>query len=472
MSNITTALISASMLFLAACDQSEPYFSQDEINTAVNLRQQALENNQAYTLLESLTTEVGPRMAGSTGDAKAVSWAVAKFEELGFDKVYTEPVTVPIWIRGDARGEIIAPYPQPMHITSLGHSVGTPDGGIEAEIIHFANLEALQNAPDGVAEGKIVFISKQMERSQNGSGYGQAVPARSNGAVEAAKKGAIGILIRSIGTDNHRVPHTGMMRYDDEVTKIPAAALSNPDADLLLRQVERGEAVTVAFSLDNAFDGEIVTYNVVGEITGSVAPEEIIIIGGHLDSWDLGTGTIDDGAGVSITMAAGKIIADLPQAPRRTIRVIAFAAEEIGLYGGRAYAEAHKDEIDNIIIGAESDFGADRVYAFATNVREQGLPAMAEIADVLAPLGIEHKGNTGGPGPDIIHLNGAGMSVASLYQDGTRYFDLHHTADDTLDKVDPVQLTQNVAAYTVFTYLMAQHRDPLSVEDKDGTAEE
>ena len=465
------AIALGSLVFLSACDKAEQTFTQDEIKTAETLRDNALNENVAYELLESLTTEIGPRMVGSENEKRSIAWAIDKFETLGFDKVYTEPVTVPRWLRGKAEASIISPYPQPMHITSLGHSVGTPDGGIEAEVIHFATLDDLKNAPEGAADGKIVFISNRMERAQNGSGYGKAVPARSTGAVEAAKKGAIAIIIRSIGTDNHRVPHTGMMRYADDVTRIPAAALSNPDADVMERQFERGKPVTVALNMENSFDGEFITQNVIGEITGSETPEEIVIIGGHLDSWDLGTGAIDDGAGVSITMAVGKMIADLPNAPRRTIRVIAFAAEEIGLFGGKAYMEQHRDNLDNLIIGAESDFGADRIYAFATNVREQALPAMAEIAAVLKPLGIEHTGNEAGGGPDISPLRAIGMPVANLYQDGTRYFDLHHTADDTLDKVDPEQLTQNVAAYVTFTYLMAQHQGKLSKIEATETQE-
>lgn len=464
MKNPIITLASLCLLSLSACDNSEPVFSAQEIETAVNLRDQALEANVAYTVLESLTTEVGPRPAGSAGDQAAVKWAIAKFTELGFDKVYTEPVSVPLWTRGAISAEILAPFPQPMHITSLGHSVGTPDGGIEAEIIHFSTLQDLVDAPEGIAEGKIVYISNRMERAQNGSGYGPAVQARSNGASEAAKKGAVAMFIRSIGTDNHRVPHTGMMRYADGVAKIPAAALSNPDADVLLRQVERGAPVSVAFNMQNEFGGDVLSYNVIGEITGSVTPEEAIIIGGHLDSWDLGTGAIDDGAGVSITMAVGKIIGDMAQAPKRTIRVIAFAAEEIGLYGGRAYATKYADDLDNIIIAAESDFGADRIYAFATNVREEALPATVEIAQVLAPLGIQHTGNQAGGGPDISPLKAAGVAVVNLYQDGTRYFDLHHTADDTFDKVDEAQLSQNVAAYAAFTYLVAQYEGRFNIE--------
>jgi len=431
--------------------------NQGDLRTAEKLRDAALEANSAYGILESLTTEVGPRLAGSEGDRRAIAWASAKFKELGFDRVWTETITIPAWERISASAATTAPWPQPMQITSLGHSVGTDADGIEAEIIHFATLADLMDAPAGAAEGKIVYISNRMNRAQDGSGYGPAVAARGAGAVEAAKKGAVAVLIRSIGTDSHRVPHTGMMRYAEGVTKIPAAALSNPDADILSAQIERGQPVRFHINMQNAFHGMVESANVIGEVTGSERPDEVIVLGSHLDSWDLGTGAIDDGAGVAITMAAGEMIANMSERPARSIRVIAFGAEEIGLWGGRQYADAHVAEIDKHIIGAESDFGGDLIYGFAVNVREEALPVVAQIAGVLKPLGIDFSGNDAGGGPDIQGLKSKGMAVANLYQDGTRYFDLHHTADDTFDKIDEAQLRQNVAAYVAFGYLAAQY---------------
>lgn len=433
----------------------------DEETLVAQLRDKALNSPLAYEILESLTTEVGPRMAGTIQDELAVKWGVAKFKELGFDKVWTEPVTYDTWIRGEEHAEIISPYPQPLRITTLGFSVGTPQEGIEAELIHFKSIEDLMAAPKGAAEGKIVFISRKMERHRNGKGYGAAVKARSSGAVEAAKKGAIAVVIRSIGTDSHRVPHTGMMRYKEGVNKIPAAALSNPDADLLVRMFNRKKAIKMKLKLGAHAGPAYTSHNVIGEMTGTTYPKQKIVIGGHLDSWDLGTGAVDDGAGVALTMAAAKFIGDSERRPKRTIRVVLWANEEQGLVGAKAYAKANAGDLANHITGAESDFGAGKVYAFSSNVAEKNLPTVEKMKRLMKPLGIEYHNNKAGPGPDLIPLYQLGMSVFRLSQDGTDYFDLHHTGDDTLDKVDPASLAQNVAAYVVFAYIAANSEETI-----------
>ena len=246
------------------------------------------------------------------------------------------------------------------------------------------------------------------------------------------------------------------MSYSLDVRRIPAAALSNPDADLLVNMVNRGKPVEVALTLTSRWDGDYTSHNVIGDIVGSEKPEEYVIIGGHLDSWDLGTGAIDDGAGCAITMAAASIIGSLDQAPKRTIRVILYANEEQGLYGARAYQQAHLTEMDRHIIGAESDFGAGPIYQFSSRVKPSALALVDQMSQVLAPLGIARGNNNAGGGPDLVPMRRAGMAVATLHQDGTDYFDYHHTANDTLDKVNPEHLAQNVAAYTVFAYLSAQ----------------
>ncbi|MCA1714843.1 MAG: M20/M25/M40 family metallo-hydrolase, partial [Gammaproteobacteria bacterium] len=260
---------------------------------------------------------------------------------------------------------------------------------------------------------------------------------------------------RSAGTDSHRNPHTGNTRYGDGLTPIPAAALSNPDADQLARLVALGPT-RVRVALDCGFDGTATSYNVIGEITGATRRQEVVLIGAHLDSWDLGTGAIDDGAGIAITMAAGHLIGKLRRPPARTIRVVAFANEEQGLYGGKAYAQAHAHEIAQHQLMAESDFGAGRIYAFNSSAPAAAQAAVTQIAGALAPLGIERVTDKGGAGPDIGPIAAKGAAWAWLGQDGTEYFDLHHTPDDTLDKIDPAALAQNVAAYVVFAYLAAQ----------------
>lgn len=455
---VLKAIFTLCLTFVTAMAAAKP--SEKEI--VAELRDKAMSATLAYEILETLTTEVGARMAGTPQDAMAVEWGVNKFKELGFDKVWIEPVTFKTWIRKQEAALLVSPYPHSIRITGLGFTVPTPLEGIEAEIIHFKSLKDLIDSPEDSAKGKIVFISQKMERFRDGRGYGPVVKARGQGAVEAAKKGAVAIVIRSIGTDSHRLPHTGMMRYQEGVKKIPAAAMSNPDADLLERILDRKKPVKMKLKVYSHSGPEYTSHNVIGEITGSEYPDEKVVIGGHLDSWDLGTGAVDDGAGVAITMAAAKIIGDSPYRPKRTIRVVLFANEEQGLIGARAYAAKHKGDLDNHITGAESDFGAGKIYEFASRVAEDNFPIVNKMAELMKPLGIKYADNKAGPGPDLIPMYSMGMSVFSLRQDGTDYFDLHHTEDDTLDKVVPENLSQNTAAYIVFAYIAANSEQKIS----------
>lgn len=414
------------------------------------LRDAALRDDTAWQVLESLTTEVGPRVAGSEADARAVAWMVAKFKALGYDKVWTEPVTFPKWVRRGESASVIGQSAQPLHVTALGGSAG---GTVTGEIVRFASLAELEAAPAGSLAGKIAYLDYRMERMKDGSGYGPGSRGRSRGPSAAIRAGAVAYVMRSVGTDDHRNPHTGMTRYDDGLTPVPAAAVSNPDADQLTRLLKRGP-VQVKLALDCGWDGEYTSQNVIAEIRGQGKPDEVVAIGGHLDSWDLGTGAIDDGAGVAITTAAALLIKQQPLRPLRTIRVIAFANEEQGLHGGRAYAEAHKAMVAKHQIMAESDFGAGRIYAITFSEGGRGSEVARQIEAALAPLGIA-PATEGGPGPDVIASAANGVAWAELQQDGTDYFDLHHTPDDTLDKVDPEALKQNVAAYAVFAWLAA-----------------
>ena len=432
--------------------QSQTTIPQAALETAAQLRDQALADDTAWKVTESLTTEIGPRLPGSEADARAVAWAQAKFAELGFDRVWTEPVTFPRWVRNSESARVVGDHAQPLVVTALGGSAG---GEVEAEIVRFADFEALEAAPDGSLEGRIAFLDFQMARAADGSGYGAAGGTRGRGPSVASSKGAVGFLMRSLGTSHARVASTGITRFAEGVEPIPAAALSLPDADQLNRLLERGP-VTVQLSLDVGFDGEYTSQNVIGEITGSGGGDEFVVIASHLDSWDLGTGAIDDASGVGITMAAGHLIGQLERRPKRSIRVIAFANEEQGLIGARQYAERHAGDIGLHLIAAESDFGAGRIYGFDTGAPEHARQATRQIAEALAPLGIEYMEGKGSPGPDIIPMAQAGVTWAWLGQDGTHYFDLHHNASDTLDKVDPEALAQNTAAYVVFAYLAAE----------------
>ncbi|MDV0440673.1 M28 family peptidase [Xanthomonas sacchari] len=448
-------LIAAVLSLSSTADAAEATrIPEAALRDAATLRERALADDTGWKVVESLTTEIGPRMAGSEADARAVAWATAKFKALGFDKVWTEPVTFPKWERRSEHAQVLGAHAQPLTVTALG---GSPGGTVEAEVVRFADLAALQAAPADALRGKIAFVDYQMLRTRDGKDYGNGGAVRSKGPSEAIRKGAIGFVMRSAGTDSHRVPHTGITRFDDGLTPVPSAALSVPDANQLARLLARGP-VRLRLALDCGWDGTATSYNVIGQITGRTLPNEVVLIGGHLDSWDLGTGAIDDGAGVAISMAAGHLIGQLKQAPKRSIRVIAFANEEQGLYGGKAYAQAHAKDVARHQIAAESDFGAGRIYAFNTGSGDAAgsREATRQIAEALAPLGIAYAPDAGGPGPDVGPLAAKGGAWAWLAQDGSDYFDLHHTADDTLDKIDPKALAQNVAAYAVFAYLAAQ----------------
>jgi Zn-dependent M28 family amino/carboxypeptidase len=411
-----------------------------------------LESNVGYQIVESLTTEVGQRLAGSEAEARARDWGVKKLEALGFQNVRIETFPVNYWERHAEVAEITAPFPQQLVITALGGSVATKPGGVVGEIVRFPTMQSLRDAPMTGLEGKIVFVDEFMTRTQDGSGYGVAVQKRSGAANEAGRRGAAAALIRSVGTHHHRFPHTGQMRYEDSVHKVPIAALSPPDADQLQRALLRGK-VDVKLILDVTSPGERQSGNVIGEIPGST--DEVVLIGGHLDSWDLGTGAVDDGAGIGITVGAAKMIMAMGKTPKRTIRVVMFGAEEVGLVGARAYAERYKDQISKHIVGAESDFGAGKIWRFETNFDESKLSIGREMQKVLEPLGIAMGGNNATGGPDMGPLRALGMPVVTLKQNGWDYFDLHHTPDDTLDKVRPENIAQNVAAYAAFVWMAA-----------------
>ena len=458
MRHLPTLLALSLSFALAPAAQANTGLDSEHIAIAEGLRDRAMAGSDAWAVVESLTTEVGPRMAGTPADARAVAWAQAKFTAMGFDKVYLEPVTFPVWLRHRESAEVLAPYPQRLVITALGGSVGTGGQPLDAEVVEFSDLAALTAAPEGSLAGKIAYISNRMVRFKDGRGYGPAVGARSNGAVEAARKGALAVVIRSIGTSSDRFAHTGTMRYLPDVARIPAAALSNPDADLLSHMLARGKPVRLRLDIAAETVGEYTSHNVIGEIRGRELPDEVVTMGGHLDSWDQGTGAIDDGAGVAITAAAGVLIGKLDRAPRRTVRVIAYANEEQGLYGGKAYAQARAaaNQIDAHQLGAESDFGAGRIYALRAGVDAAAWPVLDRIGQVLAPLGIATEREGGGPGPDVGPIVALGAPWAQLAQDGTDYFDYHHTANDTLDKIDAKALDQQVAAYAVLMYLAAE----------------
>jgi Zn-dependent M28 family amino/carboxypeptidase len=426
------------------------------LTTAATLREQALKDPAAYAFVADLTTQIGPRLAGGDNDQRARDWTIARFKALGFDKVWSEPVTFPKWVRRSESAQILTPYAQPLAVSALGGSPATPKGGLSGQVVAFKDFSALKSATAESVKGKIVYVGYHMHAERDGHDYAVATAGRTRGPALAATLGASAFVLRSAGSDNDRLPHTGLTLFEGNGAKIPAAALSNPDADLLERMLTNGPGVTLHLDLDCGVEGDYTGANVIGEVTGSERPREVVVIGGHLDSWDPGTGAIDDGAGVAIAAGAAHLISTLPQRPKRSIRVVAFANEEAGMIGGKAYGIAHQGEVARHILGAESDFGAGPIWRLSSQVKPEALGAIDQMMQVLAPLGVARGSNGHTDGGDLSSMGTAGMALLSLTQDGTRYFDWHHTANDTLDKIDPKELNQNVAVYAVFAYLAAQ----------------
>ncbi|PLW67399.1 peptidase M28 family protein [Pseudohalioglobus lutimaris] len=451
---VTLLLVAASMS-TAIAQTISPQMQEK----AAQLAGEALADDLAYRLVESLTTEVGPRLAGTEAEKRARQWAVRKLSALGFANVRVEPFELPVWVRGLEEAAITAPFPQPLVIAALGGSTSTGPDGVEGEVAAFTSLADLAAAPVSAVQGKIVFIDEVMTRTQDGSGYSVAAVKRRNAAYTAQQKGALAVLIRSVGTSSHRFAHTGQMRrLTDSAadTGVPAAALSAPDADQLQRILRAHDGVRLRILLTPEQRPAGTSGNVVAEIPGTEAAGEIVLIGAHLDSWDQGTGAIDDGAGVGIVIAAARhLLVAGPGGLRRTVRIVLFGAEEVGLVGAKAYAQRHAQTLSQHIIASESDFGAGRIWRFDTGVDEARVAAAQELGVWIRQMGAGPGDNNATGGPDMKYLREAGVPVVGLRQNGWDYFDLHHTPNDTLDKIDPQDLAHNVAAWVSFVYLAA-----------------
>jgi hypothetical protein len=434
----------------------------DTVRAAERVRDAALNDTVAMDYVTRLTTLFGPRPAGSPSETAAAEWAAGYMRDLGFRNVRIQEFPLVGWERGEESASIVGDNPQRLVVAALGHSPGTPEGGIEAEVVRFTSLEDLQAVPDGSLDGRIAYVDAgQLVPMQTGAGYGPLTWIRGAGPGVAATKGASAFIMRSAGSDEHRMPHTGTTRYVDGVVPLPGFALSAPDADQLSRLISYGDPVRVRLS-STAHTYQTTSRNVIGDMPGQGdRADEIIVLGSHMDSWDLGTGAIDDGAGGAITIAAAKAIAEQGRTAR-TVRVILYGAEEVdqptnnGNGGGAYLRSLSPEDIENHVFTGESDFGADRIYALQLPVGAQ-TGAFADAANrVLYPIGVLRSATpeTQG-GADIGPIVEAGVPVFGLKQDGLRYFDLHHTADDTLDKIDPEQLRQNVAAWAALVWLVA-----------------
>lgn len=462
MASCTKALSATALVLLvgtaAARSQAIPASLTSRLE---ELRQLGLESRHAYELLRSLTTEVGPRFAGTPGDRAAVEWAVRTMHQIGLQNVRTEPVQVPRWVRGEESGEILSPYPQRMILTALGGSVGTGGGDLETTVVMVSSLDDLASRPDSEVAGKLVFVNQRMVRNQDGSSYGQIGIIRRSGPARAAEKGAAGVLIRSLGTGTHRFAHTGATSYEDGIPPIPAAALAVPDADILETQIASGKPVIFRLKLGARRLEDTMSANVMGEVIGREKPEEIVLLGAHLDSWDKGTGAIDDGSGVAIVLEVARLIDQLPEAPRRTLRVVLFANEEFGLSGAMAYPEERPNEIDRHVLAMEADLGPGRVWRFQVRADEDSIADAKQLMRILQPMGVTWSDEPATGGADLVPLRELGVPMIDLRPDATYYFDYHHTDDDTLDKVDPSELAQNVASYVVAAYWAAEREGTL-----------
>jgi carboxypeptidase Q len=429
---------------------------------AASLRDAALRDSVAWEIVSEVTTRFGPRPAGSAADRAAAEWSAAKMKSLGFANVQLEEFPLTAWVRGMERVEITAPFAQPLAAVALGGAPPTDARGVEGEVAMFGSFAELAAAPRGSLAGKIAFISYRMTRTQDGSGYGAAGAGRRNGPGEAAERGAVGFMLRSLATGGARMPHTGATAFVKGRVPLPSFALAEPDAEQIERLIQLGEKVRVRLTSSASYVKDARSQNVIGEIRGSDRAGEVIVLGAHLDSWDLGTGAIDDAAGMAIITAAAKLIAGAPRPPRRTVRVVFFGAEEVSQpelptpRGGLTYRTNREAQLGSHVLAGESDFGADRVYAVSLPKGAAGSPFGKALLSALSPLGIlPSTVPPGDGGADIAPLNQAGVPVFVLRQDGSKYFDYHHTADDTLDKIDRSALSQNVAAWAVLTWLAA-----------------
>ncbi len=427
-------------------------------DTTRKIASEITENGKAFANLQELTA-LGPRLSGSEGAAKAVEWAKHKMESYGFDNVKLQPVMVPHWTRGDVEQATVTSTPQPLSlkVIALGNSVGTSKEGVEAGVVEVQGLDEVKRLGAAV-RGKIVFYNRPMDpkRKNTFAAYGQAVDQRTAGASVAAKQGAVAVLVRSMTTlpdDNH--PHTGMLSYEKDIAMIPAAALSTHSANELSALLKADPKLTVNLKLSAAQHPLVPSFNVMGELTGRDLPEEYVVVGGHLDSWDPGTGAHDDGAGVVHSIEVLRTLKKLDIRPRRTVRVVLFMAEEFGGQGAKEYLDQVKAKKEKHFAAIESDSGGFAPVGFGVEGSDKAIAALQRWVPYLAPL---HAGSIekGGSGADVGPLSEIGAVTLGYIPVSTHYFDFHHCALDRIEAVDIKDLHQGAAAIAALTYLLAE----------------
>ena len=455
-----------SLLLLLATVAALPVVAQNRRAPALNAIQReyqavadriiaaATGDSAAWNKLAELTDGFGHRLSGSPALERAIDWALARMKAEGLENVRGEPVMVPRWIRGHESAELLQPRYLKLAMLGLGQSVGTPAGGITAEVLVVSSFDELA-ARAADARGKIVLFDVPF------TNYGQTVRYRGTGAIEAAKVGAVGMLLRSVGPFGMRTPHTGSMQpYDSTVTRIPAAAITMEDAAMLHRMQARRQTIVVRLEMDAHMLPDAPSRNLIGEIVGRERPDEVVVFGGHIDSWDVGTGAMDDGGGVVIAWEAVRLLQQLGLRPRRTIRAVGWTNEENGGRGGQAYRDTHRNELAKHIAAIESDGGTFKFRGFGFTGSDSAYRVVRDIAKLLKPLGADTV-FVGGGGADIGPIMALGVPGMSHNVDGTRYFWYHHTEADNVDKIDPKELAENVAAMAIMAYVLADLPAPL-----------
>jgi len=445
-------------------------FSEQTLNELRRLQQAALASDYAYRQVAHLANNIGPRLSGSAQAAKAVEYIASQLKAIGCE-VQLEKVMVPHWVRGEETAALVQFPGQPDNtvqkivLCALGASVATPADGITAEVAVAKNFDELKALPHDKVAGKIVLFNysfdKQMATAgRGGEAYGEAVVYRGDGPSAAARQGAVACLIRSVGGADYRLPHTGQTKYADDTPKIPAAAVTAEDADLIVDLVRQGP-VKMRLILTPLQLSDVESYNVIGDIKGSEHPEQIIIVSGHLDSWDLGTGAIDDGAGVAVSMEAANLIQRLHLKPKRTIRVIAWMNEENGLTGSKQYEKDHDKEMPKHFAAMETDGGAGHPLGVNIKGKPNVKKMLAPVAAILQESGAGMLNFVEHCGADIEPLEKADVPAFSPIQDSRFYFNYHHTAADTLDKIVPKELAENSVVVAVIAYALANMEQPL-----------
>jgi carboxypeptidase Q len=424
-----------------------------------------LAGSQAYDTLEYLCDDIGPRLSGSAGAAAAVEWSTRTLRSWGLT-VRNEPVTVTHWVRGLEYGYLSSHMNQKIVLTALGGSVATPSAGLDADVIEVGSYEELAALGADKVRGRIVLFNNPFDMSLVRSGqafeaYRKGVVFRGGGASRAAELGAVAVLVRSVASASLRTPHTGSLKYDEKQPAIPGAAVSTEDADLIHRLRAKGERVTMHLVLTPQTLAPALSSNVIAEIPGREKPDEVVVIGGHLDSWDLATGAIDDGAGAVMAMETLRLLHALKIVPRRTIRAVLFMNEENGGAGGKAYSSDHKLELGKHVAAIESDSGGAAPLGFHTTLSGPAMEDLHKRLEILRQIGAGFMDSRAEVGSDIASLTEAGVPGFGLQPDATHYFDLHHSPADTLDKIDPKELAEDTAAMAVLAYQLAEQPETL-----------